>query len=612
MMLLKRFLLTAFFLFNFSFLIYPQSPQINKIEPPNWWSGMKHNKIQLMIYGENLSDLKASFASKKLKVDKVYKVENSSYAFIDVTISNKAKPGSYKLILNNGKGKTEINYELFERNKSKNIHQGFSNEDVIYLLMPDRFANGDVSNDSVSGYYDSMQYVKNQNRFGGDIQGIINKLDYLKDFGATAIWCTPLLENNTFRSYHGYAATDFYKIDPRLGSNEFYKKFVEEAHSKGLKIILDHVANHFSDDHSWIKNLPTKDWINGSIKNHLNANHNKMVFTDLYSDSSTIHHVEEGWFTNEMPDLNQENPFVANYIIQNTIWWVEFSGVDGIREDTYPYNDQKFMASWAKEVLNEYPALNIVGEVWTGEPAFLAGYQGGTKLKKDFNTNLPALTDFGLRDMFVNYLEGKSGLFNIYNVLAKDYLYADPENLVTFVDNHDVARAMYFAKENVEKAKIAYTILLTTRGIPSIFYGSEIGMALTPDHGTLRAPFPGGFPSDERNAFTKEGRTDYENVFYDYLSKLIQIRKKYKSLQKGKLIHFPPVDETYIYFREFENEKMLIVVNGSEDEKEIDLTKYQHLLKGRSVYKNVFNNEEILVRDKIIINRLSAEIFEVK
>lgn len=611
-MLLKRFFLTAFFFFNFSSFIYSQSPQINKIEPPNWWVGMKHNKIQLMVFGENLSDLKASFASKKLKVDKVYKLENSSYAFIDIEISPKAKPGLYKLTLNNGKEKTEINYELLERNKSKNIHQGFSNEDVIYLLMPDRFANGDVSNDSVNGYYDSMQYVKNQNRFGGDIQGIINKLDYLKDFGATTIWCTPLLENNTFRSYHGYAATDFYKVDPRLGSNELYKKFVDEAHSKNLKVILDHVANHFSNDHPWIKNLPTKDWINGSIENHLNANHNKMIFTDLYADSSTIHHVEEGWFTNEMPDLNQENPFVANYIIQNTIWWVEYSGVDGIREDTYPYNDQKFMARWAKEVLNEFPTLNIVGEVWTGEPAFLAGYQGGSKLKKDFNTNLPALTDFGLRDIFVNYLEGNNRLFNIYNVLAKDYLYADPENLVTFVDNHDVARTLFFAKDNIDKAKIAYTILLTTRGIPSIFYGSELGMSLTPDHGTLRAPFPGGFPNDERNAFTKEERTDYENIFYNHLNKLLQIRKKYKALQKGKLIHFPPVDETYIYFRELEDEKLLIIVNGNEEEKEIDLTYYLHLMKNKYLLKNVLNEYEFEIGSKIQINKMSAEIFEIK
>ena len=277
-MLYKRLFFTLFIIFSFSLVIHSQTPKVNKIEPPNWWSGMKYNKIQLMIYGENLTDIKAVSENEKLKVNKVHKITNSSYAFVDIEVSPDAKPGLYELTLRNEKGETKIHYELFDRNKSKNIHQGFTDKDVIYLLMPDRFANGDVTNDSVSGYYDSMQYVKTQNRYGGDIKGIINKLDYLQDFGITTIWCTPLLENNTFRSYHGYAATDFYKIDPRLGSNELYKEFVDDSHSKGLKVIMDHVTNHFSDDHPWIKNLPTKDWINGSIKHHLNANHNKMVF----------------------------------------------------------------------------------------------------------------------------------------------------------------------------------------------------------------------------------------------------------------------------------------------------------------------------------------------
>lgn len=609
---LKKIIAFIFIIYNFSLVVYSQSLRVDKVEPPNWWSGMKHNKIQLMIYGENLSGIKAEFDCEKVKVNKVHNSDNSAYAFIDVEILNEAEAGTYKLLINKGNEEFEIQYELLEREKNKNIQQGFSNEDVIYLLMPDRFVNGDVTNDSVSGYYDSMQYIEKQKRYGGDIQGIINKLDYLKDLGITAIWCTPLVENNTFRSYHGYAATDFYNIDPRLGSNELYKKFVDESHSKGFKIIMDHVANHFSDDHAWINNLPAKDWINGSVENHLNANHNKMVFTDLYSDSSIINHVEEGWFTNEMPDLNHDNPYVANYIIQNTIWWVEYSGVDGIREDTYPYCGQRFMAKWASVLLNEYPDLNILGEVWTGEPAFLAGYQGGTNLKRDFDTNIPAITDFALRDVFVNYLQGSGGLFNIYNVLAKDYLYADPENLVTFIDNHDVARVMYFAKDNVDKAKIAYTILLSTRGIPSIFYGSEIGMAYTPDHGTLRAPFPGGFPGDERDAFDKNGRSDYENIFYNHLNNLLQARSKYKALQKGRLIHFPPVDEMYVYFRILEDEKLLIIINGSDEEREVNLSGYSHLLKKYSVIKNILNDEEFTEVNKIKIGKMSAGIFEFK
>ena len=322
---------------------------------------------------------------------------------------------------------------------------------------------------------------------------MINKLDYLKDLGITSIWSTPLTENNTFRSYHGYAATDFYKIDPRLGTNELYKKFVEEAHKHGLKIILDHVSNHFSDDHVWMKNPPTPNWTNGTKENHLNANHNKMIFTDIHADSSTIKNVERGWFVDSMPDLNQENPFVANYIIQNTIWWIEYSGLDGIREDTYPYNNQKFMARWGKVILNEYPTINIVGEVWTGETDFLAGYQKDTFLPRSFNTYLPAITDFALRDVLIGYLQERNNLYNIFNVIAKDFLYKYPNNLVTFADNHDLARVMFYAKGNLDKAKIVYTVLLTTRGIPQIFYGSEIGIVGTDDHGKLRASFPADF-----------------------------------------------------------------------------------------------------------------------
>lgn len=610
-MLIRKSIVTAILILFLSNFVYPQKLIVNKIEPPNWWSGMKYSEIQLMVYGENLSGLKAEFESSKLKVKKVYNVENTSYSFIDVDIDKDAGPGSYKLILSNGADQKDINYELFERDSSKNIHQGFTNKDVIYLLMPDRFVNGDTENDSVKGYFDSLQYVEKQNRYGGDIHGMISKLDYLRKLGITAIWSTPLVENNTLRSYHGYAATDFYNIDQRLGSNKLYKEFAEDAHLKGLKVILDHVSNHCSKDHPWINNLPMRSWINGSVENHLYANHNKMVFTDIHSDSSTIDHVEEGWFVNEMPDLNQENPFVARYIIQNTLWWIEYSGIDGIREDTYPYSDQRFMAEWAKVILNEYDNFNIVGEVWTGEPAFLAGYQGGTKLKRDFDSNLPALTDFGLRDVFVNYLEGKSGIFSIYNLLAKDYLYSDPDNLVTFADNHDVARVMYYADGNVEKAEIVYTILMTTRGIPALFYGSEIGMTLTPDHGTLRAPFPGGFPGDSLNAFTAKGRSDYQNKFYNHLHKLLVARKKYSSLQSGKLIHFPPVDELYVYFRTSENERMMIVVNGSEDEKEVDLSEYSHLYQNCRSVKNIFTGKRYNTADKIKINKMTADIFKI-
>ncbi len=574
---------------------------------------MKLNKIQLMIYGKNLNGVSAKFDTRKIKVERIHKIANPTYAFIDIAISKNIAPNNYELILTRGNERATIKFPILKRENNKKRFQGFSDKDVIYLVMPDRFNNGDVSNDSIAGYPDYMNRIPGQGRAGGDIQGMIDRLDYIKNLGFTTIWHTPVAENNTFRSYHGYAATNFYKVDPRLGSNELYKNFVDNAHKKELKVILDHVSNHCSNDHPWIKNLPAPDWLNGTMENHLNANHNKMEFTDPYADSSTIKHIERGWFVNSMPDLNQENPFIANYIIENTIWWIEYSGVDGIREDTYPYNNQKFMALWAKTILNEYPSLNIVGEVWSGEPAFLAGYQKDTFLPRHFNTNLPSITDFGLRDVLVKYLSGENNLFNIFELLAKDYLYKNPNNLVTFVDNHDLPRVMYFAKGNFDRAKIAYTILLTTRGIPEIFYGSEIGMIGTNDDGTLRIPFPGGFPLDTRNAFTKEGRTPEENDFFNFLDKLIHLREKFPALSQGKLIHFPPGKNLYFYFRILDKEKMLVIINDSRSAVFVDLSVAKDLISSNSKLVNVKTGVETNMDSTMRIPAagMSAEVFKI-
>ncbi len=593
--------------------VFPQKIEIKKIEPANWWLGMKLNKIQLMIYGKELKNFKAKFDEPKIKILKTHELENTDYAFIDVEIPKNILSKNYKLKLQSGKNLTEIKFPILKRENSQQRFQGFNQSDIIYLIMPDRFANGDALNDSIQGYSDSMQKIPHQGRAGGDIQGIINKLDYLKDFGITSIWLTPVVENNTFRSYHGYAATDFYKADPRLGTNELYKNFVEEAHRKNIKVILDHVANHCSDEHPWIKNLPMKNWFNGSLDNHLEANHNKMIFTDIHADSTIIKQVEQGWFVRSMPDLNQENIFVQNYIIQNTIWWVEFSGVDGIREDTYPYNNQKFMSKWAKAILNEYPTLNIVGEVWTGEADFLSTYQKNNPFKKP-NTFLPSVTDFALRDVLIRFVEGKDNTYNIFNVIAKDYLYTNANQLVTFVDNHDLPRLMYFAKGNIQKAKLAYDILFTTRGIPQIFYGSEIGMIGTDDHGSLRIPFPGGFPYDKRNAFNEKERTDYENNIFDHLKTLIQLRKNYKALTEGKLIHFPPVNDIYVYFRIYENEKVMIIINNNTQQMNVNLSSMINYVNRKNKLFDVRNNRELKIdeENKIKIPELSCLILKVE
>jgi glycosidase len=604
-------LFTAILFFSVQ-LIVAQKLSVTKVEPPSWWTGMNWNKVQLMIYGENLNNIKAQFSEKRISVNKIHQIDNPSYAFIDITIPKNLKSGNYTLTLFNGKEKFEIEYAILEREKGIR-HQGFSSDDVMYLIMPDRFANGDVSNDKISGYYDWMDTVKYQGRAGGDIQGMIDKLDYLKDLGITALWSTPLVENNTFRSYHGYSATDFYKIDPRHGTNQLYKKFVDEAHKRSIKIILDHVANHFSDNHPWMKNLPMKSWINGTKENHLNANHHKMIFTDIHSDSSTIKHVEQGWFVNDMVDINQENPFVQNYIIQNTIWWVEYSGLDGIREDTHPYNNQKFISRWAKIILEEFPSLNIVGEVWTGESDLLAAFQKNTFLKKNFNTNLPSVTDFALRDALVGLISNQNDLYKVFNVISKDYLFTDPNQLLTFIDNHDVGRVMFYANKNLEKAKLAYTILFTTRGIPCLFYGSEIGLVGTPDHGQLRIPFPGGFPEHERNAFESKYRNEYEADIFSFIQKLISIRKNYEAFSKGKLIHFPPVNDVYYYFRIYNDQKILVVVNN-RDEQVVNFSMIKHLFGEKRELLNLVSNEKVILADnyRIVMPKMKAEIFLIK
>ena len=577
--------------------ILSQEFRVDKIEPPNWWEGMEYKNIQLMVYGEGLNNIE--IISGELKITKINELENSNYLFINIDMSD-VQAGEYEFTLANGKSNISLNYPIFKRVISPTVHQGFSNEDVIYLVMPDRFVNGDESNDFVDGYVDSFQHEFTQARHGGDIKGVTNKLDYLKDLGITTIWSTPVLENNTLRSYHGYSYTDAYKIDPRLGTLETYRSLVNSAHDKNMKIIMDHVSNHIAIDHPWIKNLPTKDWINGTVENHLQANHHKMVFTDPYSDSSTIKHVQEGWFVDYMPDLNHKNKFLANYIIQNTLWWIESTGIDGIREDTYPYCDQEFMSRWAKAIMDEYPTFNIVGEVWTGNPAFLSTYQGGNKFR-NIDTNLPAITDFGMRDVLVEYLTGKNLLYNFYTLLATDFLYRDVSQLVTFIDNHDVGRAMFYADSDIKKLKIAFHLLLTTRGIPQIFYGTEIGMKENEDHGTLRKNFPGGFPNDARNAFTKEGRTKYENEIFDYFKKMLNIRKEHPALSKGELIHFPPEDNVYVYFKTLDNEMILNIVNGNGEDIEIDVSKYSNLLEGRVELSNLCNNEKYNLEESSIV-----------
>jgi len=596
----------------FNSVAYSQSFSVTKIEPPNWWIGMKWNEVQLMIYGENFSNAEIKFDDDRLKITDIQSVENTDYLFVDMFIPDNIPEGEYKLLITQEDEQIEIEYPILSRESSTDTHLGFSNEDVIYLIFADRFCDGNPFNNTIGDSLDEYTSTDLDGRKGGDIEGIISKLDYLKTLGVTAIWITPMLENNMWMSYHGYAATDLYKIDPRFGSNDLYKKLVQEAHKRGIKIILDHVSNHIGINHQWINNLPMKDWLNGTQENHLIAHHDKIAFLDIHGDSSVVRLTTDGWFQDYMPDLNQRNTLLNKYLVQNTLWWIEYSGLDGIREDTYPYSDQKYLSDLAEAILIEYPNFNIVGEIWKGVPSIISGYQTNSLVRKiDFDSNLPAVTDFAMADAIRSYLSGEKEIYQVYETLAQDIVYNDPDNLVVFMDNHDIERAMLLADGNVGKFKIALNLVLFTRGIPVIFYGTEIGIEGGIKHGELRQQFPGGFFENDRNAFLNSGRTENENEIFDYLIELLKLRKEYPVLAKGKMQHIYTGGDLYVVIKSDEDKRAMILWNTGEKDIIIQLRQLKLFLTDVNKLINIKSCEEYQLnsRESFTIPGLNTEIF---
>lgn len=588
---------------------------IEKIEPPNWWVGMKWDTVQLMVYGKNLDGVNVESSDNKLKINHIQQTEANSYLFVDVVIPSNFQAGNYNLVFTKGNDNKVISFPILKRETAAEEHSGFKSEDVIYLIFADRFCDGNVSNNTIGDSLDHFSSADIDGRKGGDIEGIISRLDYLKHLGVTAIWITPMLENNMWMSYHGYAATDLYKIDPRFGSNALYKNLIDEAHKRGLKIILDHVSNHIGINHYWVKNLPMSDWFNGTKENFIKASHDKMAYLDIHGDTSIVKMNQQGWFTDYMPDLNQRNQFLKNYLIQNTLWWIEFAGIDGIREDTYPYNDQKYLSDWAEAILSEYPNFNIVGEIWQGVPAVISGYQSESPVRKlDFDSHLPSVTDFALSDAIRDYLSGSKSIYKVYETIVQDIVYADSDNLLVFFDNHDVDRAMLVANGNIEKYKIALNLVLFTRGIPQIFYGTEIGVMGGKKHGELRQPFPGGFSEDGRNAFSEEGRTKIENDLFNYLKESLSLRNEYKSLAKGKLRHIYPYDDVYILIKSYEDETTMVLINSREEELSLESSEIKKYLPEADELLNLKTKEEIKLDavQNIKINKMTAEIFFIR
>jgi neopullulanase len=590
---------------------------IDHVEPPFWWTGMKVNTVQLMVHGTGIGNSQAVTKTKGVSISENYKAGND-YLFVDMNVSNGAVAGKVKIYFKTGKDTvTFIDYELKARLKGSAQRKSFTTADVIYLIMPDRFANGDPSNDDMPGMLEKADRSNPNGRHGGDIKGIKDHLDYLKKLGVTAIWSTPLLENNMpAYSYHGYAITDLYKTDPRFGTNESYREMVEAAHSKGIKVIMDMVFNHYGTGHWWTKDLPQKDWVN-VWPEFTKSNYRAPVTIDPYASDYDRKKMEKGWFDSSMADFNQTNPFVANYLIQNSIWWVEFAGLDGIRQDTYPYPDKEFMAEWMKRLAVEYPNFNVVGEVWMNTPPQVAYYLDKSPNKDDFRSHLTNVFDFPL--MFAiqkafNEDEGwDTGSSRLYDILSQDFVYSDPMKLITFADNHDIER-MYPTLKNVANVKMALAFICTTRGIPLFYYGTE---ALS-DRGTLqgdpgkRKDFPGGWDGDNINFFTNTNLSADQSSVLDYMTKLLNWHKGSKVIQDGKLTHYIPDNGIYVYFRTLGKDAVMIIMNNSKTEKVVETTRYKENIDGFISGKDVMDGSTFNDLKAITVPAKTVKIIELE
>lgn len=595
--------------------LFAKAIDVKKVEPPFWWAGMKNTNLQLLVYGDNIGDAELSFKGEGLKITKVHRVENKNYLFVDLDLAN-AAPGEYKFTLK-GDGKAKFTYEIKERIQDEKQHQGFGPQDVIYLLMPDRFANGDPSNDSVESMLEKTNRANPDGRHGGDIRGVINHLDYIKELGVTTLWLNPFQENNNPKySYHGYAITDFYKTDARFGTNSDYLELVQKSHDNDMKVIMDVIFNHFGINH-WIMNdLPMQDWVN-QWPEFTKTNYRAPVVTDPYASEYDKNKMLRGWFDTNMPDLNQNNPFVANYLIQNTIWWIEYAGIDGIRLDTQPYPFKEMVAEWGKRIAEEYPNFNIVGEAWLQKEAITAYYQKDAQNKDGYNSHLLSVTDFPMYFAIASAFNEDDGWTNgiarLYYVLAQDFLYAYPNQNVIFCDNHDLNRYFESQQHDFRKYKMGLAFLLTTRGIPMIYYGTEILMdgKEHDGHGFIRKDFPGGWPEDDSTAFTKDGRTEAQNEAFDFLSNLIKWRNQNPVIHSGKLTHYIPDDGLYVYFRSNEEKIVMVIMNNKEQEKELDLKIYKKDMKGKVSGVEIISGKEVEFSNGLSIGPKGVKIIEL-
>lgn len=592
--------------------------QIEKMEPPFWWSDMKNPDLQVMFYGKNLAEYQVSSEGKFI-IKEIIKTENPNYIF--ATIDTKDLAPSEILFHFKKKSKTVFTkpYIIKKREENSANRNSYTSADVMYLIMPDRFANGNPENDSHPSLTEKGNRTNPGGRHGGDIEGVIQHLDYIKDLGATAIWLTPVCEDNDkHHSYHTYGQSDVYKIDARYGTNEEYVRLSSAMKKKGLKLIKDYVTNHWGAEHWMFKDMPTYDWFH-QFPGYAQTNYKMTTQFDTNASDRDSRYCMDGWFVKSMPDLNQSNPLTLKYLIQNAIWWIEYADLDGFRVDTYSYNDKEGIAKWTKAITDEYPNFNIVGEVWMHDQAQISFWQKDSPIAKikSFNSYLPSVMDFTLHDAIGTvFKEDKpswdQGIVKVYDNFVNDFLYPNPNNLLLFTENHDTQRINHLY--DIKGYQLATALIGTVRGIPQLYYGSEIGMAGNKDKGDadIRQDFPGGWKGDAQNAFTNEGRTETQKAYYNFTSTLFNWRKNKSVIHTGKMTHYIPENNVYVYFRHNEKESVMVILNNHSEKQTFGLTRFKENIKNFTKGKNIFDKKMFNLNTNLEIEGKGVLILELE
>ncbi len=589
------------------------------IEPPFWWVGMQEKNLQLMVYGENIAKLNPIIKRNDVHLQALHRLSNPNYLFIDLILDDTSRAGelNFSFHNDNGEGVIEYTYELRNRKPNSSIREGFDNSDVLYLITPDRFANGDPSNDELDTMKEGLNRSAELGRHGGDIQGIMDHLDYIQDMGFTAIWLNPILENDQLdTSYHGYSTTDYYKVDGRFGSNEDYVELSNKASKLGIKMIMDIIVNHCGSEHLWAKDIPSDDWFNNSNGEYVQTNHRKSTLLDPYVSEVDRSRMVEGWFVPTMPDLNQRNPFVATYLIQNSIWWIEYAGLSGIRQDTYSYPYREFMTDWTCAIMKEYPSFNIVGEEWVSDPSIIAYWQAGKSNPDGNNSCLPGLMDFPMTMTLSPALREPdgSGLIRLYEMLAQDYHYPDPSKLVIFPDNHDMSRVYTQLGEDFDLFKMAIGYILTMRGIPQLYYGTEILMSNTGSnsHGIIRSDFPGGWEGDSMNGFSGEGLSQEAHKAQEFVRELLHWRKDQSVIHSGQLMHYEPQDGIYVYFRYDDSNSVMVILSSNTNEVVLNLDRFRECLSNYVIGTEIISDDSFDLSHSLLIPSKGIMIIQLE